>query len=89
MKRSILSLGLKTISPFYVYGGMRYNLKDRTLVERLYGLEYQAQCWTLGVVVEDKGASTTSFNSSELSVQVYFNLLGIGSVGGRPSPMAL
>ena len=79
---------LKTINPLYLHGSIRYNLKDSTWVEKLVGLEYQAQCWSLGVVVEDKGASTTSFNTSELTVQVYFNLLGIGDVGNRPGPMS-
>jgi len=84
-----LSTRLKTITPLYVHGGIRYNLKDRAWIDKLYGLEYQAQCWTLGVVVEDKGASTTSFNTSEFTVQIYFNLLGIGSVGNRAGAMTL
>lgn len=84
-----LSTRLKTINPLYLYGGIRYNLKDKTWVEKIYGLEYRAQCWTLGLIVEDKGAATTSFKTSELTVQVYFTLLGIGSVGSQPSPMSL
>jgi LPS-assembly protein len=79
---------LKTINPLYLHGSIRYNLKDSVWMEKLVGLEYQAQCWSLGVVVEDKGALTTSFNTSELTVQVYFNLLGIGDVGNRPGPMS-
>jgi lipopolysaccharide assembly outer membrane protein LptD (OstA) len=78
---------LRTIGSFYFFGGMRYDLQANQWTEKIYGSEYQAQCWTLGVAVEDKAASTTSFNQSELTLQVYLNLLGLGATGGRPSPM--
>jgi LPS-assembly protein len=79
---------IKTINPLYLHGSIRYNLKDNDWVEKLLGLEYQAQCWVLGLVVEEKGSTTTSFNSSERTAKVYLTLLGIGSAGNRPSPMS-
>jgi lipopolysaccharide assembly outer membrane protein LptD (OstA) len=78
----------KTINPLYLHGSIRYNLQDSTWVEKIVGLEYQAQCWVLGVVVEEKGSTTTSFNSSERTAKVYLTLVGIGSAGSRPSPMS-
>jgi lipopolysaccharide assembly outer membrane protein LptD (OstA) len=82
-----LTARVRTIASLYFFGGVSYNLKDSQWTERIYGSEYRAQCWTLGLVVGEKGSSTTSFNASELTFQVYLNLLGLGSVAGRPSPM--
>jgi LPS-assembly protein len=79
---------VKTINPLYLHGSIRYNLQDSTWIEKIVGLEYQAQCWVLGVVVEEKGSTTTSTNSSERTAKVYLTLLGLGSVGNRPSPMS-
>jgi LPS-assembly protein len=80
---------VKTISPLYLYGSMRYNLKDHWKVENIYGAEYQAQCWTLGLTVEDKGRSPDGVQSKELKFQVYINLLGLGSLGKKPFYMSL
>ncbi|MDI7259682.1 MAG: LPS assembly protein LptD [Thermodesulfobacteriota bacterium] len=80
---------IKTISPLYLYGSMRYNLKDHWKVENIYGAEYQAQCWTLGLTVEDRGRSPDGIQRRELKFQVYLNLLGLGSLGKRPFYMSL
>ena len=74
---------LRTIKPLYVYGASYYNLSEKTWVENIYGAEYQAQCWTLGVTVEDKNRSPDGTQKKELKFQVYFNLLGIGSIGHK------
>jgi lipopolysaccharide assembly outer membrane protein LptD (OstA) len=76
---------VKTIDPLYLYGALRYNLLDNSWVERIYGIEYQAQCWSLGVVVDDIAGTADGTQQSELRVRVYFSLLGIGSLGHRPS----
>ena len=80
---------VKTIAPLYLYGGMRYNLLDKMKVENIYGAEYQAQCWTLGLSIEDRNRSPDETQRKELKFQVYFNLLGIGSTGHKPYFMTL
>jgi len=75
---------IKTIDPLYLYGGIRYNILDRWRVENIYGAEYKAQCWSLGILIEDKNRSPDGTQEKELKFQVYFNLLGIGSVGHKP-----
>jgi LPS-assembly protein len=74
---------VKTINPLYVYGATYYNLLDKWRVENIYGAEYQAQCWTLGVTVEDINGSPDGTQKKELKFQVYLNLLGVGSVGHK------
>jgi len=80
---------VKTIAPLYLYGGMRYNILDKMKVENIYGAEYQAQCWTLGLTIEDRNRSPDETQKKELKFQIYFNLLGIGSVGHKPYFMTL
>ncbi len=80
---------VKVLPSLFLYGSTRYNLKDRWKVENLYGAEYQAQCWMLGLMVEDKGKSPDGKQRKEIKVQAYLNLLGLGSLGKRPSLMAL
>ena len=40
---------IKTIDPLYLYGALRYNLLYNAWVEKIYGIEYQAQCWSTGI----------------------------------------
>ncbi len=75
---------VKTIDPLYLYGGIRYNILDRWRVENIYGAEYKAQCWTIGILVEDKNRSPDGTQEKELKFQLYVNLLGMGSVGHKP-----
>jgi LPS-assembly protein len=80
---------VKTISPLYIFGSLRYNLLDNWRVESIYGAELQAQCWMLGFVVEDWGRSPDGTQKKELKFQLYFTLLNFGSVGHKPYQMAL
>lgn len=80
---------IKTIPSLYLFGSMRYNIKDHWKVENIYGAEYQAQCWTLGLTAEDKGRSPDGTQQKELKFQVYVNLLGLGSLGKRSYFMGL
>jgi LPS-assembly protein len=84
-----LDTRLKTISPLYVFFSIRYNLLEKTRVESIYGAEYQAQCWTLGVIVDDRNRSPDGTQEKEMKFQVYFTLLGIGSMGHKPYSMGL
>jgi len=89
IKEINLDTRVKTIPPLYLYGGTRYNLLEKRSVEKIFGAEYQAQCWTLGLVVEDRNESPDGTQRKELKFHVYFSLLGIGSVGHKPYFMTL
>lgn len=80
---------IKPFTALYLYGSTRYNLLDHWKVENTYGAEYQSQCWTVGLVVEDIGQSPDGVQQKELKVQFYLNLLGLGSIGKKPSFMGL
>jgi LPS-assembly protein len=80
---------VKTIDPLYLYGTIRYNLLEKWRVESAYGAVYQAQCWTLGLLVEDINRSPDGTQKRELKVEVYVTLLGIGSLGHIPRIMSL
>jgi lipopolysaccharide assembly outer membrane protein LptD (OstA) len=88
VKEINLAARVKTIPPLHLFGSMRYNLVDHWKVENVYGLEYKAQCWTLGLAVEDRGRSPDGTQAKELKVQVYLQLLNLGSLG-RSLPYAL
>ena len=76
---------LRTIKPLYVSGSMRYNILEKIRVENVYSAEYQAQCWTLNLTIQDKNRSPDGTLKRELTFQLYFNLLGIGSYGLKPA----
>jgi LPS-assembly protein len=80
---------VKMIGPIYLYGGMRYNILDNTKVENIYGAEYQAQCWTVALTLEDINRSPDGTQRKELKYQLFFTLKGIGSVGHRSPFMIL
>jgi LPS-assembly protein len=82
-----LDARIKTISPLYVFGSFRYDLLNHWRVASFYGAEYQAQCWSLGLVVEDWGQSPTRTQESEVKVKVFFSLLNLGSLGHRAYQM--
>ena len=84
-----LGTRIRTVSPLYLFGSIRYNLVDHWKVENIYGAEYQAQCWTLGLFVEDKGRSPDGTQKKEVKIQVYLSLLNLGSMGHKPYPMQL
>ncbi len=75
---------VKTIEPLYIYGAIWYNLLDKTWVESIYGVEFQSQCWMVGLMVTDKNRSPDGTQKKEVTFQVYFNLLGMGAVGHKP-----
>jgi hypothetical protein len=76
---------IKTIDPLYLYVALRYNLLYKAWVEQIYGVEYQAQCWSTGITVDNIAASPDGTQESELKVEFYFSLLGVGGLGHRPS----
>lgn len=84
-----VGLRVKPILPLSLYGAIKYNLRDDWRIENIYGAEYKAQCWIFGVVVEDKGKSPDGTQRKEFKFHLYLNLLGVGSLGKRPSYMVL
>jgi hypothetical protein len=76
---------LRTIKPLYVSASMRYNILEKMRVENVYSAEYQAQCWTLNLAIHDKNQSPDGTLKKELTFQLYFSLLGIGSYGLAPA----
>jgi hypothetical protein len=58
---------------------------DNQWVERIYGAEYQSQCWSVGLTVDDIAGTPDGVQQAEVKVTFYFSLLGLGSLGNRPS----
>ncbi|NWG02421.1 MAG: LPS assembly protein LptD [Syntrophaceae bacterium] len=78
-----LDARVKTINPLYVFSGIRYNISDRYNVVNLYGIEYQAQCWSSTLILEYWGESPDKTRKKEFKVNFSINLLNIGSVGRK------
>jgi lipopolysaccharide assembly outer membrane protein LptD (OstA) len=74
---------LRTIKPLYISGSMRYNVLEKTKIENVYSAEYQAQCWTISLVIQDRNRSPDGTVEKELKFQIYFSLLGIGAYGRK------
>jgi LPS-assembly protein len=75
---------VKILPPLYLFGEMRYNLLEKWWVEYVYGVEYQSQCWALGLSIKDINRSPDGTQRRELRYELYVSLLGIGSVGHKP-----
>jgi hypothetical protein len=58
-------------------------------VVNIYGVEYQAQCWSAALAVEQWGQSPDGTRKKEVKVNFYINLLNIGSIGQKPYLMGL
>ncbi len=80
---------VKTIPPLYLFGSFRYNLLEGMRIESIYGAEYQAQCWTLALTIEDKNRSPDHTQKRDLKFQLYLNLFNLGSIGHKPYLMKL
>ena len=80
---------VRTIDPLFLYGGILYNLLEKTRVESAYGAVFEAQCWSLGLLVEDVNRSPDGTQKRELKVEVYVTLRGVGSLGRIPRIMSL
>jgi LPS-assembly protein len=89
VKEVNLNARVKTIAPVYLFGSFLYNLLDHWRVASIYGVEYQAQCWSSGIAVEHWGRSPDGTQKNEVKVQVYLNLLNISSIGHQPGLMRM
>jgi LPS-assembly protein len=75
---------VKVLPPLYLFGEIRYNLIEKTWVENVYGVEYQSQCWALGLSIKHINRSPDGTQRRELRYELYVSLLGIGSLGHKP-----
>jgi len=75
---------VKTIPSLYLSAGTRYNILGKWMVDNMFGVEYDAQCWGLGLTMDNMYASPDGTQKKQLKVMVYFNLLGLGSAGKKP-----
>ncbi len=80
---------IKTIDPLYLYGGIIYNLMEKTWIQMIYGGEYQSQCWSVGGFVTDRNRSPDGTQKRDWKFSFYITLLNIGSGGSRPYFMNL
>jgi len=75
---------VKTIAPLYLFGTYYYNFLTGTWIQAIFGAEYQAQCWSVGFMIEDRNRSPDGTVKKELKFQFYVTLLNLGSIGGKP-----
>ena len=76
-----LDARVKTIPPLYLLGAFYYNLLAGTWVQSIFGVEYQAQCWSAGFIFENINQSPDGTQPRDRKFHFYFNLLNLGSVG--------
>ncbi len=63
---------------WYLVGRYNYSLLDKTLLEGIFGLEYNAGCWVLRVVAQRVQAAA---QVSSMGFFVFLELNGIGELG--------
>jgi LPS-assembly protein len=77
-------LTIRTIDPLDFYFAYRHNLRDKTRIETVYGLDYRHQCWEVSLRVHDINHSPgwlsdgTRSREDEIKVKVYVTLTGLG-----------
>jgi lipopolysaccharide assembly outer membrane protein LptD (OstA) len=75
---------VKTIPSLYLSAGTRYNILENWMVDNMVGVEYDAQCWGLGLTFDNMNQSPDGTQKKQMKVMLYFNLLGLGSAGTKP-----
>ena len=75
---------VKTIPSLYLSGGMRYNILGNWMVDNMFGVEYDVQCWGIGLTVDNVYQSPDGTQKKQIKVNFYLNLLGLGSAGTKP-----
>jgi lipopolysaccharide assembly outer membrane protein LptD (OstA) len=87
VKEINLDARIKAIAALYLLGSYRYDLLNQYRVASIYGAEYQAQCWSLGLVLENWGESPAGTQKSEKKINFHFTLLNLGAMGHKPYQM--
>ena len=89
VKEINLDARVKTIPHLYLLGAFYYNLLAGTWVQSIFGVEYEAQCWSAGFIFENINQSPDGTQPRDRKYHFYFNLLNLGSVGHKPYFMSL
>jgi LPS-assembly protein len=71
-------LTIRTIDPLDFYFAYRHNLRDKTRIETVYGLDYRHQCWEISLRVHDINHQPDHTEGREVKVMVYITLTGLG-----------
>ena len=71
---------------WYTMGRLNYSLKERSLVDTLVGLEYDAGCWLGRVAFQRLQTNITSTSASNAASRILFQLefIGLARVGTSP-----
>jgi LPS-assembly protein len=71
---------------WYTVGRLNYSLKERSLVDTLLGLEYDAGCWLGRVAYQRLQTNVTSVSTSSATSRIFFQLefIGFARVGANP-----
>jgi LPS-assembly protein len=71
---------------WYTVGRLNYSLKERSLVDSLLGLEYDAGCWIGRVAFERKQTNFSNVITGSASSRIFFQLeyIGLARVGISP-----
>jgi LPS-assembly protein len=71
---------------WYTVGRLNYSLKERSLVDSLLGLEYDAGCWIGRVAYERKQTNFSNVITGTAASRIFFQLeyIGLARVGISP-----
>jgi len=71
---------------WYTVGRLNYSLKERSLVDTLVGLEYDAGCWIGRIAFERRPTNTTTTSTGSATSRILFQLefIGLARVGISP-----
>lgn len=72
---------------WYTVGRLNYSLKERSLVDTLLGLEYDAGCWLGRVAFQRLQTNITSASASNATSRILFQLEFIGLARAGISPL--
>ncbi len=72
---------IKVSPSFAATYAMRYSRFDQKPLTKIYGVDYQKQCWGVNVTYSETPA--VAGNPAEKKILVMFNLLGLGSFGTK------
>jgi LPS-assembly protein len=71
---------------WYTVGRLNYSLKERSLVDTLVGLEYDAGCWIGRIAFERRQTNTSTASTGSANSRILFQLefIGLARVGISP-----
>ena len=71
---------------WYTVGRLNYSLKERSLVDTIVGLEYDAGCWLGRIAFERLQTNISTYSSTSATSRILFQLefIGFARVGASP-----